>query len=118
MLASCGADQLVKLWDPETGLPIQTMKGGMYGNRNYKAPVTTVSFIGDSEEILAASGDGTVRLHRTSSENEVMSFGDTKGYQFSAAATPDGRSVGAGGSDGTLRIWSGHEQRAKQTLQP
>lgn len=118
LLASCGADQLVKLWDSETGLPIQTMKGGTYGNRNYKAPVTAVSFIGDSEEILAASGDGTVRLHRTSSENEVMSFGDTKGYQFSAAATPDGRSVVAGGSDGTLRIWSGHEQRPKQTLEP
>lgn len=117
-LASSGADNVIKLWDLESSQFVRTMKGGSYGSRTYKGSVTGVSFIGDSEEIVAVSGDGTVRLQRASSDQEIMTFAGSKGYQFGMAATPDGKSVIAGGSDGTLRVWTGHQPQPKLSLSP
>lgn len=117
-LISSGADNVLKLWDVESGVPLRTMKGSTYRIGAYKREVTAATFIGDSEQILAASGDGTVRLHRSTSENDILTFADSKGYQFSVAATPDGKSVVASGSDGTLRIWTGYELQPKQTHSP
>lgn len=116
LLVSCGGDNVLKLWDFEAGLPVRTMKGTTYQIGPFKREVTSVSFIGDSEQILACSGDGTVRLHRTSSENDILTFAGAKGYQYSASVTPDGRTVLAGGSDGTLRLWSGQVPQVKQSF--
>lgn len=118
LLVSSGADNNLKLWDVETGVPVRTMKGTTYQIGAYKREVTAVSFIGDSEQILAASGDGTVRLHRTTSENDILTFAGSKGYQFSVAASPDGRTVLAVSHDGTLIRWSGHERRPQQVFNP
>ncbi len=118
MLISGGSDNVLKLWDVEKGLSLRTMKGTTYQISAYKRDITAVAFIGDSEQILAASGDGTVHLHRTTSDNDILTFAGSKGYQHSVAATPDGRSVIAAGSDGTLRVWSGHVPQPKQTFVP
>jgi len=112
---------------------VRTMKGSTYQIGPYKGEVTNVTFIGPSEQILGCSGDGTVRLHRSSSENDIMTYavgkqppeggtpaGGTpaavRGYQYSVAASPDGQVLVAGGSDGTLRIWSGQNRDPKLTL--
>ena len=118
MLISGGADNVLKLWDVESGLPTRTMKGTTYQIGAYKREITAVTFIGDSEQILAASGDGTARLHRTTSDSDILTFTGSKGFQHSVAATPDGRSVIAAGSDGTLRVWSGHTPQPKHQLAP
>jgi WD40 repeat protein len=118
MLISCASDNVLKLWDVEKGLSLRTMKGTTYQIGAYKRDITAVAFIGDSEQILAASGDGTVRLHRTTSDNDILTFAGSKGYQHSVAVTPDGRSVIATGSDGTLRVWSGHVPQPKQSFTP
>lgn len=117
-LVSCGSDNVAKLWDASTGLPLRTYKGTMYQIGAYKREVTSVSFIGASEQILATCGDGTVRLHRTSSDGEFLVYTGAKGYQYAAAATPDGQTIIAGGNDGILRVWSGQERSPKQTLAP
>lgn len=118
MLISGSSDNTLKLWDTVNGLPLRTMKGTTYRIGAYKREVSAVSFIGESEEILAASGDGTVRLHRTTSDNDILTFSGSKGYLFSVAGTPDGRSVIASGSDGIARVWSGHEQQPRHVFVP
>jgi WD40 repeat protein len=118
LLVSCGADNVLKLWDADSGSYLRTMKGGIYGNGQYKREVAAVTFIADSEEILAASGDGSVRLHRVSSDNEVMSFTGARGYQYSVAVTADGQTLLAAGSDGILRVWLGRDSRVKHSLAP
>ena len=126
---SCGTDRTLTLWDFEKGLPVKTMKGSTYQIGPYKGEVTSATFIGTSEQILAASGDGTVRLHRSSSENDILTFmtgkqppeggpPTTKVYQYSVAASPDGQVLVSGGADGVLRIWSGQNRDPNRVLPP
>jgi WD40 repeat protein len=117
LLASCGTDQSIKLWDFETGLPLRTLKGNTYQIGPYRREVTAAMFIGDSEQILAASGDGTVRLHRITVDNDILTFAGGKGYQYAAAVTPDGQTVIVGGADGVLRRWSGQNRDLKQAFE-
>jgi WD40 repeat protein len=117
-LVSGGADQVLKLWDVAEGSLVRTMKGTTYQIGAYKREVTSAAFVGDSEQILASSGDGTVRLHRTTSDNDILTYARADTFVYSAAATPDGRTVIAGGADGILRVWSGQDRAMKQALAP
>src|SRR5262249_56249885 len=118
LLVSSGADNVLKLWDADKGAYVRTMKGGIYGNGVYKREVAAVAFVADSEEIVAASGDGSVRLHRASSDNDVMTFTGAKAYQYAVAASLDGQTILAAGSDGILRFWLGRDGRVKHALAP
>jgi WD40 repeat protein len=118
LLVSCGTDQTIKLWDFTTGLPVRTLKGNTYQIGPYRREVTSAQFIGDSEQILAASGDGTVRLHRITLDQDILTYSGSKGYQYSASATPDGQTLIAGGFDGILRRWVGQNRELKQSFPP
>ena len=117
-LVSAGGDQLLKLWDVETGLPTATMKGSTYQVGAYKREVTAVAFVGGSEQYVAACGDGTIRLHRTTSDNDILIYGGAKDFQYAVAATPDGQTILAGGADGILRRWSGQDRAVKNSFAP
>jgi WD40 repeat protein len=98
-LASAGADNVVKFWDFVTGEKKKNVAG-------FDKEVTCINFVGYSDQALAASGDSKVRLIREDG-NDVRSFSDAKDFVESAAATPDGRIVIAGGQDSVLRVWNG-----------
>lgn len=119
-LVSSGGERVLKLWDFTAGRPIFTMKGSTYKIGPYRGEVTSAVFIGGSEQILAASGDGTVRLHRTSSDNDILTFADPnpKTYFYAVAASDDGRALVAGGADGVLRVWSGQERSPVVSFTP
>jgi WD40 repeat protein len=119
-LVSCGGERVLKLWDFTAGRPVFTMKGSTYKIGPYRGEVTSAVFIGGSEQILAASGDGTVRLHRTSSDNDILTFADPnpKTYFYAVAASDDGRALVAGGADGVLRVWSGQERSPVVSFSP
>ena len=84
------------------------LNGGAFNYMN--ASLLPLSYGGDIKQLLAASGDGTVRLHRTTSDNDILTFTGSDSYQHSVAATPDGRFVIACGSARALRVQSGHER--------
>ena len=98
-LASAGADNVVKLWDFVTGEKKKNIAG-------FDKEVTAISFVGYTDQALAASGDGKVRLVREDG-NEVRSFSGANDFVESVAATPDGKTVIAGGQDSVLRVWDG-----------
>ena len=75
-----------------------------------------MSFIGATDQAIASAGDNQVRLVKENGEN-VRTFEGPADYMYSAAATPDGRVIVAGGQDSILRIWNGKDGKPMATLQ-
>jgi tricorn protease-like protein len=98
-LASAGADSVVKIWDFVKGEKVKNIAG-------FDKEVTAISFVGYTDQALAASGDAKVRLVREDA-SEVRSFSGATDFVESAAVTPDGKTVIAGGQDSVLRVWDG-----------
>ncbi len=118
LLATCGGDQVVKLWDFESGATLRTMRGDTYQLGDYRREVTSISFIGDTEHMLASSGDRSVRLHRTSSQRDVRAFRDGASFMHAAVGTIDGKLIFGGGRDGILHVWNGESGYQVQAIGP
>ena len=61
-LASAGADQTVRIWDPVRGREVLTLRGPC-------ARVFGVAFSPDGSELAAASADGIVRIWEARGSN-------------------------------------------------
>jgi WD40 repeat protein len=107
-LASSGADNVIKLWDFISGDRKRNVGG-------FDKEVTSVHFVGYTDQMLAASGDSKIRLVREDG-NEVRSFAGAGDFVHSAAATPDGKMVIAGGQDSILRVWDGASGKVLATF--
>lgn len=109
-LATASADNLIKIWEFPTGDRKKNITG-------FDKEVTSVGFVGYTDQALATSGDGRVRLVREDG-TEVRSFSGNTDYVYSAASTPDGRLVIAGGQDGILRVWNASDGRLISSFPP
>ena len=109
-IVSSGADDVVKLWAFPDGGQFKTIEG-------FKKEVTAVRFLGLGDQILTASGDDQVRLGDEEGKT-LRSFGGSKGYLFSLAATPDGKVILGGGQDSILRIWDAATGKALFSIDP
>src|SRR5947207_15480611 len=58
LLASSGNDNLVRLWEPQTGREVRRLTG-------HTGWVNTVTFAPDGKTLASGSADGTVRLWET-----------------------------------------------------
>ena len=96
-LASAGADNVIKIWDFTTGDRKKNIDGAT-------KEVTSIAFIGITDQTLASSGDNQVRILKENGD-KVRSFEGPADFMNSAAATPDGKLIAAGGQDGVLRLW-------------
>lgn len=105
MLASGGADNVIKVWNFETGEQARTVSG-------FSKEVTSVAFVGASDEAVSCAGDKLVYLHSLGSGKQVRNYPGASDYMYSAAITPDGKLVVAGGQDSTLRAWQGADAKA------
>lgn len=97
VLATAGADGTVVTWDLLIGERKKKIEG-------WSKEVTSLQFIGASDQIAAASGDNRLRLV-TDSGSEVRNISDVPDYLQSAAVSPDGSLLLAGGEDSILRLW-------------
>jgi WD40 repeat protein len=98
-LASAGADNVIKLWDFVTGDRKKTIEG-------FGKEVTSINFVGITDQALASSGDNQIRTINENGE-KIRSFEGATNFMNSASITPDGRFVIAGGNDSVLRVWNG-----------
>jgi WD40 repeat protein len=109
MLATAGADNVVKLWDFRTGERKKNIEG-------FAKEVTSIGRFGD-DQFLATSGDHQVRLINEKGE-DVRSYSGGAGFIYSAATTPDGTRVVAGGDESVLWIWEGKSGERLASLGP
>ena len=102
---------MIKIWDFRTGAVKRTIAG-------FSKQVTSVSFIGDSQETLSCSGDKSVKMHRSNDGNNFRNLGGGEDYMYSVDATPDAAVVVAGGYDSVLHVWNGKDGKSRYQLKP
>jgi len=78
-VATAGADKVVKLWRPDGGGATQTIEG-------YGKEVTGLGYAGFREQLVSASGDGSVRLG-------AERLPGVQGFQYACVASEDGKLV-------------------------
>jgi WD40 repeat protein len=96
-LVTAGADNLIKIWDT---FSVDKKKGPDPLNKE----ATAITYLGESDQLLASCGDGSLRLIKENGET-IRSFEGASGYLQAAVATADRRLVLTGGQDGILRVW-------------
>ncbi len=97
MAASAGSDQLVRLWDVETGREKQTLK--------HDSSVYDVVFSPDGRMIASAAKDRRVRLWEASTGALTRSLEGHTEAVWSLAFSPDGKTLASGSADRTVRLW-------------
>jgi WD40 repeat protein len=99
-LATGGKKNTVIIWDVETGRELQTLQG-------HNGEVYTVAFSPDEDgRWLASAGeDSAVKIWDSHSGAFVRNFRGHTGLVSSLAFSPDGRRLGSGSRDTTVKIW-------------
>jgi len=104
LMASSGADNVIKVWDTRTGDQARTVQN------QFSKEVTNLSFVGETDNVIASSGDAKVKLINAANGSNVRDFPGSADYMYSSAASADGKTIIAGGADSTLRVWSDNGQ--------
>jgi tetratricopeptide (TPR) repeat protein/WD40 repeat protein len=91
-------DNIVWLWDADTGLSLRPLKGHTDG-------VVSLAFVADSRRAISGSKDMTIRLWDTEIGEEVRCFRGHEGPVHSVAVSADGKRILSGSSDRTVRLW-------------
>jgi WD40 repeat protein len=107
-LATAGADNVIKIWDFVSGERRKNVEG-------FSKEVTSICFIPGTDMALASSGDSSVSTVNEKGE-KVRTYPGATDFMNSAAVTPDGRIVVAGGQDSVLRVWNGPEGKVVATF--
>ena len=90
---------LVKIWDMITGDRKKNIDG-------WDKEVTSLQFIGATDQILTSAGDNRVRLVRDSGA-EVRAIAGLPEFMYGAASTATASVIVGGGQDSVLRVWDG-----------
>src|SRR5262249_15557747 len=95
-VASCGRDDVARLWDASQGVSRELRPGGKF--------VYQVAFSPDSRLLLAASDEGVHLWNLESSEERF--FPARRPSLFFAGFSPSGKEIVAAGVDRNIVIWN------------
>lgn len=109
-LATAGDDSAVRLWNPRTGRLRATIP--LAGNER----VCRVVFFPRDVRMGVATSTGSIRILEDGTGNESLRL-DAGGTVVSLSVSPDGRHVQSQTSEGTHRVWSLENDRAKLLLE-
>jgi len=97
-LASAGRDNVVRLWDPTTGVHVRELRG-------HTAATNCVTFSPDGSCLASAANDQTVRLWDLTAERPSKELRGHTGDVWGVAISSDSRYVVSASTDHTVRLW-------------
>jgi len=98
LLATAGADGIVKLWDALAGREVATLYGHTGG-------VTSVSWSPDGKQVATASKDQTIKLWDALTSTKVGTLLGHTSEVNSVSWSPIGDKLASAGADRMIRIW-------------
>jgi hypothetical protein len=98
LLATCGYDRLVRLWDTATGQEVRSLK-------DHSDAVYSAAFSPDGKLLATGAADRSVKIWDVENGVRLHTLGESTDWLYSVAWSPDGRSVAAGGVDRSIRVW-------------
>jgi WD40 repeat protein len=110
-LASCGADNIIKVWDYEKGEKVRDMQG-------HQKQVTALAFVGKTPQFLTGSGDASVRMWNADNGGTVRNFPGAADFIYSVSASLDGTVVATGCEDGVVRVYNGANAQLQKAAVP
>lgn len=97
-LASGGRDNIIRVWDAETGELLMQTEG-------HADWVSTLTFSPGGLQIISGSRDNTVRLFNAYTGALLGVIGGHDDDVTAVAMTPDGSVIASGGRDGYIKLW-------------
>jgi hypothetical protein len=98
LLATCGYDRQIILWEVATGKQVRTLAG-------HNGAVFEVAFSTDGKLLASASADDTVKIWSVASGERLDTLGQPEKSQAAVAISPDDQWIVAGGADRKVRMW-------------
>jgi WD40 repeat protein/serine/threonine protein kinase/tetratricopeptide (TPR) repeat protein len=101
LIASCGADSPIRIWDLATGAELKILRG-------HTEEVESLAFSPDGKQIVSGSIDKTVRIWDVASEKDMMVLRGHEAAVGCVAYSPDGKLIASSSgstADNTIRIW-------------
>jgi hypothetical protein len=98
MLASCGYDRLIKLWDLETRKELRVLK-------DHSDSVYGIAFSPDGKLLASAAADRAVKVWDVATGRRLYTLGESTDWVYAVAWSPDGRHLAAAGVDKSIRVW-------------
>ncbi|KAK9447338.1 WD40-repeat-containing domain protein [Limtongia smithiae] len=98
LLASCGFDNAVKLWNGATGAFLATLRG-------HVAPVYMCAWSADSRLLASCSKDCTVKIWDVAKAKLHMDMPGHKDEVYTVDWSADGKVLASGGRDKTVKLW-------------
>jgi hypothetical protein len=97
VLATCGYDRLVKLWDV-SGKELRTLK-------DHSDAVYGLAFSPDGRLLASAAADRAVKVWETATGKRLYTLSDATDWLYALAWSPDGRRLAGAGVDKSIRVW-------------
>ncbi len=98
LLATCGGDKVIKLWEAATGAPVKTFKG-------HKSWVWGVAFSPDGKTLASSSADKTIMLWNVETGELLKTLNGHLDRVRNIAFSRDGKRLASSSWDGTARLW-------------
>jgi WD40 repeat protein len=108
-LVSVSHDQIMKLWDTQTGYCLKTVRG--YSNSSW-----CVRWSQDGIRLLISSTNRTVQLWNSQTGRCVQLFRGHTNEVMAVAWSPDERWIASGSADATVRLWDAQTGRCVHIL--
>ncbi|WP_414753823.1 protein kinase domain-containing protein [Anabaena sp. CCY 9910] len=109
IIASCGSDRTIKIWQLATGEDISTLNG-------HSRKVNAVVFSPDGKTLVSGSDDNTIKIWNLKTGKVIRTITGHNDAVHTLAISPNGKTLVSGSDDNTVKVWNLNTGRLINTL--